>query len=129
MKYIKTKDGRIIDTLDERGKVLRKAGLENIIEVGGDHIIVKTINGNELIPTEYIVKQANTVKELCDRYVVVSEFDKKVIRVNELENDSEGWTKEVGIPEHIVDVYGAIWTDKGLIYVAKMNSEGELELL
>ena len=26
-------------------------------------------------------------------------------------------------------IYGAIWTDKGLIYVAKMNEEGELELL
>ena len=24
---------------------------------------------------------------------------------------------------------GAIWTDKGLIYVAKMNDKGELELL
>lgn len=27
------------------------------------------------------------------------------------------------------EVYGAIWTDKGLIYVAKMNDKGELELL
>ena len=27
------------------------------------------------------------------------------------------------------NVYGAIWTDKGLIYVAKMNDKGELELL
>ena len=26
-------------------------------------------------------------------------------------------------------IYGAIWTDKGLIYVAKMNEKGELELL
>ena len=30
----------------------------------------------------------------------------------------------------IYDVlYGAIWTDKGLIYVAKMNEDDELELL
>jgi hypothetical protein len=27
------------------------------------------------------------------------------------------------------NLYGAIWTSKGLIYVAKMNKEGELELL
>ena len=27
------------------------------------------------------------------------------------------------------EIYGAIWTDKGLIYVAKMNDKGELELL
>ena len=26
-------------------------------------------------------------------------------------------------------IYGAIFTDKGIIYVAKMNDEGELELL
>ena len=26
-------------------------------------------------------------------------------------------------------IYGAIWTSKGLIYVAKMNDKGELELL
>ncbi len=26
-------------------------------------------------------------------------------------------------------IYGAIWTEKGLTYVAKMNDEGELELL
>ena len=28
-----------------------------------------------------------------------------------------------------VVVYGSIWTDKGLIYVAKMNDKGELELI
>ena len=27
------------------------------------------------------------------------------------------------------DVFGAIWTDKGLIFVAKMNDKGELELI
>jgi len=26
-------------------------------------------------------------------------------------------------------IYGAIWTDKGLIYVAKMNDKGEFELI
>lgn len=27
-----------------------------------------------------------------------------------------------------LDIYGALWTDKGLIYVAKMNKDGEWEL-
>lgn len=27
------------------------------------------------------------------------------------------------------DLFGAIWTDKGLQFVARMNSEGVLELL
>ncbi len=26
-------------------------------------------------------------------------------------------------------IYGCIWTSKGLIYVAKMNDKGELELI
>jgi hypothetical protein len=26
-------------------------------------------------------------------------------------------------------IYGAVWTDEGLIYVAQMNKKGELELL
>ena len=30
---------------------------------------------------------------------------------------------------NILGVYGAIWTSKGLIYVAKMNDKGELELI
>ena len=30
---------------------------------------------------------------------------------------------------HIANVYGAIWTDKGLVYVIKMNEKGEFELL
>lgn len=30
---------------------------------------------------------------------------------------------------HDYEIYGAIWTDKGLIYVAKMNEKGEFELL
>lgn len=28
-----------------------------------------------------------------------------------------------------LDIYGALWTDKGLIYVAKMNKDGEWELI
>ena len=28
-----------------------------------------------------------------------------------------------------IEIYGAIWTDKGLIYVAKMNDKGELCLI
>lgn len=27
------------------------------------------------------------------------------------------------------EIYGAIWTDKGLIYVAKKNEQGEFELI
>ena len=65
-------------------------------------------------------KIADTIEELCDEFVI--------------------WFKELDKPTQFRDfettkqykkakVYGAIWTDKGLIYVAKMNDKGELELL
>ena len=69
-----------------------------------------------------IVKQADTIEELCDEFVVVKE---KEHGCNYLYKSAINDYKE-----HTADaLYGAIWTDKGLIYVAKMNERGELELL
>lgn len=62
----------------------------------------------------HAVKQADTIEELCDEFVIIAD-DKPYIRV------PAGNTN--------FQTYGAIWTDKGLIYVAKMNEKGELELL
>ena len=71
-----------------------------------------------------IVKQANTIEELCDEFVC----DNKIVNVEyDLENNL--WVNDK-LFEDIKDiVYGAIWTGIGLIYVAKMNEKGELELL
>lgn len=76
-----------------------------------------------------VVKQADTIEELCDVYVKKSrevgndyfEVGKDAFEVFDRKYQREDL-------EHY-DYYGAIWTDKGLIYVAKMNNEGELELL
>lgn len=67
-----------------------------------------------------IVKQADTIDELCDEFVIKGTRGRYLgipLQECELRN----------IP--ITQIYGAIWTDKGLIYVAKMNEKGELELL
>ena len=66
-----------------------------------------------------IIAQSDNVEELCDEFVYVKSNGQKIIekhlsRMNGIE---------------IINIYGAIWTDKGLIYVAKMNDKGELELL
>lgn len=74
-------------------------------------------------------KVGDTIEELCDEFVIKDKFTAHIIKPQELDRDCEGWTKRIGIPEGIVECYGAIWTDKGLIYVAKMNDKGELELL
>lgn len=69
-------------------------------------------------PKDY--KKADTIEELCDCFIgKVS--DEEYIHLIGL------W--EVKNYQAIKEVYGTIWTDKGLIYVAKMNEKGELELL
>ena len=65
------------------------------------------------------VRQADTIEELIDTYVIVNEggvpyTERKIWDIILSECD---------------EVYGAISTNKGLIYVAKINEEGELELL
>ena len=96
----------------------------------------------DLVEEKDIIKQADTIEELCDGFVVISEeyeephYVKKFIDTNAL--DFENNWKPYGNGkvldqscQKLIDaiIYGAIWTDKGLIYVAKMNEKGELELL
>ena len=73
-------------------------------------------------PNEY--KQADTIEELCDRFVLITN----------IAHYGFGHFRNIksvvlGKEEKFVACYGAIWTDKGLIYVAKMNDKGELELV
>ena len=106
MRYIKTKetDCCIIDTIK-----------------------YKEITGEDcFIPKNEIVDEANTIDELCDEFIVVSDNCVKPIisalPFNELKLYAKNRTK-------YANCYGAIWTEWGLKYIAKMNSKGELELL
>ena len=63
---------------------------------------------------------ADTIEELCDCFVFIDEgCYPEVLYEDDLPI----------FPTKHMQFYGAIWTDKGLIYVAKMNDKGELELL
>ena len=79
---------------------------------------IKTPYCEEYEKQPKLCKSADTIKELCDRFVVIYENEEPVPYKNYL--DALATQKEV---------YGAIWTDKGLIYVAKMNEKGGLEWL
>lgn len=95
MKYIRTKDGRIL--------------------VADDNSLMSKLTTN---------KVADTIEELCDEFVMINEENEHYIKQdNDIHHIRRKW--EIGNYK----VYGAIWTDKGLIYVAKMNNKGELELL
>lgn len=122
MKYIRTKDGKILiapNLYNNGGRVLLS-----------DPPMYETRNAkNEwgCVFCHDVVKQADTIEELCDGYVVIDKGNYKTLVDNrQLAYDYlrgvEGWCKTK-------EVFGAIWTDKGLIYVAKMNEKGELELL
>ena len=108
MKYVRTKDG-----------IFEKAN-QTIYK----NEKIEYLDGLELVR---IIDQADTIEELCDEIVVVKENEKPII------NTDFGWKlyqKHIErVRKHRATIYGAIWTDKGLIYVAKMNEKGELELL
>ena len=112
MKYIRTKDGQIIDLESWQYDKYNKCYLNKKYRLQ-DNVY------QNLIYKQDVIKQADTIEELCDTFVV----------------KGDNWHQEIGLEDvkwnvkQKLDVYGAIWTDKGLIYVAKMNDKGELELL
>lgn len=90
----------------------------------GNYCDPKNYETDMEVPKEYIIKEADTIEELCDEFVVVFE-DKNHIVYSQFKwaMDKAMWS---GMP---FIIYGAVWTDKGLIYGAKMNEKGDLELL
>ena len=80
------------------------------------------------------INQADTIEELCDEFVLIDFTEKKkfYIHTNSFEEIKrfKDFLKEYSKKQkYVYEIYGAIWTDKGLIYVAKMNEKGELELI
>ena len=110
-KYIRTKDG--------------------IIEVNP-----KITNEQIDISLGKNTPRAITIEKLCDEFVAVSK-DNKCRSLVKIEKTGNRWVEDKItqwceiLKNKLVNwnIYGAIWTDKGLIYVAKMNEKGELELL
>ena len=115
MKYIRTKD-TIFKVVDETDLVYRVKAKGN-----PHHIYSKSKI------SIYNVVEGNTIEELCDEFVFLSEKNTYIDMTHRF----------CDIPFMIRDyddiknpnIYGAIWTDTGLKYVAKMNEKGELELL
>lgn len=73
------------------------------------------------------IQYADTIEELCDEFVFIDEFFKREHRLSYSLENALALCKYHDVD--ITTLRSAIWTDKGLIYVAKMNEKGELELL
>lgn len=74
-----------------------------------------------------IQRYANTIEELCDEFVIKPSFSKAFL--HDEDKQPLKLVKQKAIESDCFIIYGAIWTDDGLKYVAKMNDKGELELL
>ena len=101
--YIRTKDG-----IYEFNKTFNGAS-------------IRIIYGNE------IIKQSENLLELIDEFVVIRDSTKinQLVRTDSIEHLKEMMKED----KRIVEVKGAIWTDFGLKYVAKLDDKGNLELI
>lgn len=149
MRYVRTKDGRIVDIKKFIEQEKKNPNYTNFkfdeIKNKEDYCYIHwTAVGTEQNSLEDqrgrtvdlqvtcdspFIAQSNDIEELCDEFV---------IKGTDLDTNKYVYTtikfcpnKEQLLihPKHKIEIYGAIWTDKGLIYVAKMNKNGELELL
>ena len=115
-KYIRTKDRILEVTKDTKGT--------KFVVFGKTLLDYETFIKSE----DDILKEATTIEELCDEFVkVYIRIKPEILPYDENYEEEQEMTKIM--PNRDVKIYGAIWTDKGLIYVAKMNESGELVLI
>lgn len=119
-KFIRTK---------ERVDLLRK-GVDKYIVKDSDYTCEITIDEETLLKN---YKVADTIEELCDEFVNKDNVSRLphtfVPRGHWTYEECKEWCSNEYDSKNDYELYGAIWTDKGLIYVAKLNDKGDLELI
>ena len=83
----------------------------------------------ELSPYYKDCKQSSNLAELCDRFVFI---DKKHQGGKYRYQVYTRLFEKKNLPKYIqngTEIYGAIWTDAGLKYIAKLDDKGEFELI
>ena len=123
--YIRTEDN-LYEITDKQYDILcgnlteeEKENYKNITSFGMGSVEEGTYKS---ILIKDIFKYSESLVELCDEFVLIERDAKPIIFK----------TLQGAINNKIYDdeiIYGCIWTNKGLIYVAKMNENGELELI
>ena len=115
MRYIRTKSN-IYETearyLDNNGKWIGYS----LVDYDMAFIVRSQVN-----------READTIEELCDEFVVIRDTTKitQLVRADDID-----YLKEVmESDKRIIEVKGAIWTEWGLKYVARMNNDGKLKLI
>lgn len=120
--YIRAKDG-----------VYEVVGFDKECIIPSPLIKVKNEYGKEKIThccKGDIINQSENLEELCDCIIETKGHTGDYFHYTYTAFDEP--SKERLLDDMInqdFEVYYAIWTSKGLIYVAKMNEKGELELI
>ena len=74
--------------------------------------------------SDFVIKESDNLEDLCDEFIGIDDWN----RHHKIENPNN-----IEIVKNFLktfkEKYGAIWTNQGLIYVAKLNENGELELI
>lgn len=81
----------------------------------------------DVILKEQVISQSENLSGLIDEFVIIRADTK----INQLvRTDNIEYLKEmIKEDKRIIEVKGSVWTDKGLIFVAKMNDNEDLELI
>lgn len=142
MKYIRTKD-KIIDLTSKQVSSYKiiddKTAIDEYgVDSGfimvyyynrdvGEHIEYDNKGGHSMDNwyLKDIIKQADSIPELCDRFVVYIE-DLDFYQIFDYYDEAFSY---ICASEYKCKLLGVLETDKGLIYKAKLNDEGELELI
>ena len=85
------------------------------------------IGDYDVILKKQVIKQSENLLELIDEFVVIRDGTKtkQLVRTDNIEYLKEMMKED----KRIVEVKGAVWTEKGLKYVTKLNDKGSLELI
>ena len=92
------------------------------VKVNKYHELVYCKN-NQIVLSCNIIKQSENIEELCDRFVVMDKETKEVISIVSFLEYAKLWSYCK------YNIYGAIWTDFGLRYVARLTEDGGIELI
>ena len=94
-----------------------------------DNGFVKGYNVGEMafITKDQVINQSENLLELIDEFVVIRDGTKinQLVRADNIEYLKEMMKED----KRITAIKGAVWTDFGLKYVAKIDNDGGLELI
>ena len=106
-----------------------------VVKENDDDFEVDTVNSycdnlyDFYIDKKDVIKQGYTIEESCDFVFVQDYYHDYHLYDLRNKNTDKTYIKESWLDGWFIELYYCIKTDKGLIYVAKMNYKGDLELI